>query len=86
RLKTELRRLRAVGCEASAKSATLHLLPDTPLDPQKVSTLVASQKSLYRLSPDGRLTRRAGEAEALSDGLVLADRMLSELAKCLKDS
>jgi transcription-repair coupling factor (superfamily II helicase) len=86
RLKTELRRLRAVGCEASAKSATLHLLPDTPLDPHKISTLVASKKSLYRLSPDGRLTRRAGEAEALSDGLVLADRMLSELAKCLKDS
>jgi transcription-repair coupling factor (superfamily II helicase) len=85
RLKTELRRLRAVGCEASAKSATLHLLPDTPLDPLKVSGLVASKKSLYRLSPDGRLTRRAGEHEALSDGLVLADRMLSELAKCMKD-
>jgi transcription-repair coupling factor (superfamily II helicase) len=86
RIKTELRRLRAVGCEASAKSATLHLLPDTPLDPQKVSALVAAKKSLYRLSPDGRLTRRAGENEALSDGLVLADRMLSELAKCLKAS
>ena len=86
RLKTELRRLRAVGCEASAKSATLHLLPDTPLDPLKVSALVAGKKSLYRLSPDGRLTRRAGEQEALSDGLVLADRMLSELAKCLKDA
>ncbi len=86
RLKTELRRLRAVGCEASAKSATLHLLQDTPLDPRKVSALVAAKKSLYRLSPDGRLTRRAGEHEALSDGLVLADRMLSELQQCLKDS
>ncbi len=85
RLKTELRRLRVVGCEATAKSATLHLLPDTPLDPLKVSALVGQKKSLYRLSPDGRLTRRAGEAEALSDGLVLADRMLSELAKCMKD-
>ncbi|HET7545303.1 MAG TPA: transcription-repair coupling factor [Polyangiaceae bacterium] len=85
RVKTELRRLRAVGCEASAKSATLHLLPDTPLDPAKISALVAGKKSLYRLSPDGRLTRRAGEQEALSDGLVLADRMLSELARCYKD-
>jgi transcription-repair coupling factor (superfamily II helicase) len=84
RVKTELRRLRAVGCEASAKSATLHLLPDTPLDPAKISALVAGKKSLYRLSPDGRLTRRAGEQEALSDGLVLADRMLSELVRCLK--
>jgi transcription-repair coupling factor (superfamily II helicase) len=85
RLKTELRRLRAVGCEATAKSATLHLLPDTPLDPLKVSALVGQKKSLYRLSPDGRLTRRTGEHEALGDGLVLADRMLSELAKCMKD-
>jgi transcription-repair coupling factor (superfamily II helicase) len=84
RLKTELRRLRAVGCEANAKSATLHLLQDTPLDPGKISALVAGKRSLYRLSPDGRLTRRAGEAEAVADGLVLADRMLSELANCLK--
>jgi transcription-repair coupling factor (superfamily II helicase) len=84
RLKTELRRLRVVGCEASAKSATMHLLPDTPLDPHKVSALVAQKKSLYRISPDGRLTRRTGEHEALADGLILADRMLSELAKCMK--
>jgi transcription-repair coupling factor (superfamily II helicase) len=86
RVKTELRRLRAVGYEASAKSATLHLLTDTPLDPAKVGALVAAKKSLYRLSPDGRLTRRAGEHEAMSDGLVLADRMLNELAQCLKDA
>ncbi|MEO6600356.1 MAG: TRCF domain-containing protein, partial [Polyangiaceae bacterium] len=84
RLKTELRKLRVVGCEASAKSATLHLLQDNPLDPQKLAALLASKKTLYRLSPDGRLTRRAGEAEAISDGLVLADRMLDELSKCLK--
>jgi transcription-repair coupling factor (superfamily II helicase) len=86
RVKTELRRLRAVGCEASAKSATLHLLQDTPLDPAKITALIAGKKSLYRLSPDGRLTRRAGEQEAMSDGLLLADRMLSELAKCMKDA
>ncbi len=86
RLKTELRRLRAVGCEASARSATLHLLQDTPLDPRKISALVGGKKSLYQLRPDGRLTRRASEAEAMSDGLTLADRMLSELAKCLKDA
>jgi len=84
RVKTELRRLCVLGCEASAKSATLHLRNDTPLDPQKISALVATKKSLYRLSPDGRLSRRAGEHEALSDGLVLADRMLGELSQCLK--
>ena len=33
RLKTELRRLMVLGCEASAKSVTLHLRDDTPLDP-----------------------------------------------------
>jgi len=34
----------------------------------------------------GIMVKRAGETEALSDGLVLADRMLGELTKCLKDS
>jgi transcription-repair coupling factor (superfamily II helicase) len=84
RLKTELRRLRVLGCEATAKAVTLHLADDTPLDPHKVGALVATKKSPYRLSPDGRLTRRALETEALSNGLILADTMLDELGKCLK--
>ena len=84
RLKTELRKLRVLGCEATAKAVTLHLADDTPLDPVKVGALVATKKSPYRLSPDGRLTRRALETEALSNGLVLADTMLDELSKCLK--
>jgi transcription-repair coupling factor (superfamily II helicase) len=84
RLKVELRKLRVLGCEATAKAVTLHLSDDTPLDPQKVGALVATKKSPYRLSPDGRLTRRALETEALSNGLVLADTMLAELSKCLK--
>ena len=41
---------------------------------------------MYSDSPDGRLTRRALDTEALSNGLVLADTMLDELLKCLKDS
>jgi transcription-repair coupling factor (superfamily II helicase) len=86
RLKTELRKLRVLGCEATAKAVTLHLADDTPLDPQKVGALVATKKSPYRLSPDGRLTRRALDTEALSNGLVLADTMLDELTKCLKDA
>jgi transcription-repair coupling factor (superfamily II helicase) len=85
RLKTELRKLRVLGCEATAKAVTLHLADDTPLDPAKVGALVATKKSPYRLSPDGRLTRRALETEALSNGLVLADTMLDELSKCLKE-
>jgi transcription-repair coupling factor (superfamily II helicase) len=84
RLKTELRTLRVLGCEATGKAVTLHLADDTPLDPLKVGALVAQKKSPYRLSPDGRLTRRVLETEALSNGLVLADTMLDELGKCLK--
>jgi transcription-repair coupling factor (superfamily II helicase) len=80
RLKTELRKLRVLGCEATAKSVVLHLRDDTPLDPVKLSALVSAKKSAYRLSPDGRLTRRAVEGEALADGLVLLDKMLHELA------
>jgi transcription-repair coupling factor (superfamily II helicase) len=82
RLKTDLRALRVLGIEATAKAVTLHLKDDTPLDPTAVGALVGKSRSLYRISPDGRLTRRAGEGEAIADGLVLADRMLSELAAC----
>jgi transcription-repair coupling factor (superfamily II helicase) len=83
RLKVELRRLRVLGCEASERSASLHLRDDTPLDPLKVRELVARKNSPYRLSPEGRLTRRLLEHEAAADGLVLAARLLSELAPCV---
>jgi transcription-repair coupling factor (superfamily II helicase) len=83
RLKTELRRLRVLGCEATAKSVVLHLRDDTPLDPVKLSALVSSKKSAYKLSPDGRLTRRATEGEAIVDGLVLLDKMLHELVQAV---
>src|SRR4029077_1818731 len=36
RIKTELRSLRALGCEANARSVTLHLREDTPIDPAKL--------------------------------------------------
>jgi transcription-repair coupling factor (superfamily II helicase) len=83
RLKTELRRLRVLGCEATAKSVVLHLRNDTPLDPLKLSALVSAKKSAYRLSPDGRLTRRARDNEALADGLVLLDKTLHELSSAV---
>jgi transcription-repair coupling factor (superfamily II helicase) len=83
RLKCELRHLRVLGCEASAKSVSFHLRDDTPLDPMKVRELVARKRSPYRLSPDGRLTRRLLDTEAAADGLVLAARALEELAACV---
>ncbi len=47
-----------LGCEANARQVTLHLREDTPLDPKKISELIARKKSPYRLSPDMRLVRR----------------------------
>jgi transcription-repair coupling factor (superfamily II helicase) len=85
RLKVELRKLRALGCEATARSVTLHLRDDTPLDPAKVTRLIAEKKSPYKMTPDMRLTRRATDREPFRDGIQLADRALSELATCLRD-
>ncbi|MFT3765785.1 MAG: transcription-repair coupling factor [Minicystis sp.] len=85
RLKTELRRLKVLGCEATAKGVTLHLRDDTPLDPAKLTKLLGGKGSPYKLSPDMRLTRRSKEAEAFTSGLEAADKLLSELVGCLKD-
>jgi transcription-repair coupling factor (superfamily II helicase) len=81
-LKTELRRLKVLGCEASSRSVTLHLREDTPLDPKKVTDLVRKPKSPYRLTPDMRLTRRFdGEHHSIAN----AEAVLGDLARCLKD-
>ncbi len=85
RLKTELRKLKALGCEATAKGVTLHLRDDTPLDPAKLMKLMAGKRSPYKLSPDMRLTRQRKEGEVFGSGLDAADAVLSELASCLKD-
>jgi len=84
RIKTELRRLRVLGCEASSKSVTLHLREDTPLDPAKLTALVTKKASPYRVTPDMRVTRRMTEHDVVSDGLDAAEKMLAELSMCLK--
>jgi transcription-repair coupling factor (superfamily II helicase) len=98
-LKTELRRLRALGCEANARVVTLHLREDTPLDPAKVTALIRRTHGAWKLTPDMRLTRRfdgAGNAPSRhgpatppaegGDGIANAEAMLAELAGCLKDA
>jgi transcription-repair coupling factor (superfamily II helicase) len=85
RLKTELRRLRVLACEATSKSVTLHLREDTPLDPAKVTALMAKERGVYRLTPDMRLTRRLRDGERFANGLALVDRMLADLASAERD-
>ncbi|HLK36766.1 MAG TPA: transcription-repair coupling factor [Polyangiaceae bacterium] len=83
-IKTELRRLRALGCEANARLVTLHLRDDTPLDPAKITARIRKASAAWKLTPDMRLSRRF-DAGASADGLASAETMLSELAGCLKD-
>ena len=84
RLKTELRRLMVLGCEASQKTVSLHLRDDTPLDPVKIGALVGKRHSPYKISPQGRLTRRASDEERFADGIAHADKTLEELSACLR--
>jgi len=43
------------------------------------------QESLYKMTPDMRLTRKPAKGEPVRDGIELADRMLAELARCVRD-
>ncbi len=81
-LKCELRRMRVLGCEANARSVTLHLRDDTPLDAQKILALVKEKNSPYKITPDMRLSRRF---DGTANGLVNAEKMMMELARCWKD-
>jgi transcription-repair coupling factor (superfamily II helicase) len=81
RLKTDLRRLRALGLSASSQTATLHLRDDTPLSGARLVPFVAQSGGLYHLSPDGRLTRRLAKGSREDSGLSHADRMLDELSQ-----
>jgi transcription-repair coupling factor (superfamily II helicase) len=79
-LKTELRRLRVLGCEATSQKVTLHLREDTPLDPRKITEMVRDKRSPYRLTPDMRLSRRF---EGEGNGLANVETVLADLAKAL---
>jgi transcription-repair coupling factor (superfamily II helicase) len=79
-IKTQLRRLRALGIEGSRERVTLHLREDSPLDAAKVMELCAGKKSPYRLTPDLRLSRRFGEG----DGITNAEKMLAEISHLIQ--
>ncbi len=82
-LKTELRQLRVLGCEANGRVVTLHLRDDTPLDPAKITALIRRSHGAWRLTPDMRLSRRFDGAAG--DGLSNAETALAELSGCMKD-
>ena len=84
RLKTELRRLRVLGCEANARAVTLHLAEDHRLDTQRLIAMVQAKHSPYKVSPDMRLTRRVTERDKWGHGLDALESLLAELAKCTK--
>jgi transcription-repair coupling factor (superfamily II helicase) len=80
RLKAELRKLRVLSCEASARAVTLHLREDTPLDVAKITRLAVERPELYRVTPLGQVVRRATERERSAGGLALAASLLREIA------
>ena len=82
RAKVELRKLRALGCDAAKKLVTMHLGEGSPIDTQKLLALVQMKRSPYKLTPDMRLSRRFGDGEVKS-GLDALDTTLEELARCL---
>ncbi len=85
RLKTELRKLKVLGCEATARSVTLHFREDAPLDINKLLALVQAKRSPFKLTPDMRLTRQIREMDPAKGGLEAADLVLSEVSRCLRD-
>ncbi len=82
-LKTELRRLRVLACEATAASATLHLRDDTPFDAAKLLVLIGATRGQWKLTPDMRLSRRTLPGERISNGLEAVEKLLDEARNCV---
>ncbi|MCA9528889.1 MAG: transcription-repair coupling factor [Myxococcales bacterium] len=78
-LKPDLRRLRALGCEAGARRVVLHLRQDTPLDPAKVMQLVSTRRSPWALDADMKLSRHFDPDEGSGDSIDRARAVLDEL-------
>jgi hypothetical protein len=56
-----------------------HLRGDTPIDAARLGELIAGGEKRYRLTPDGRLIRRAAAGELFRDGLAHAAQLVEEL-------
>jgi len=83
RLKPELRALKALGCDARAKSVSLSLRSDTPLTVSVVAALNEMAPGAYRATPDARLVRQARAHEQFVTGIAHLECALTELGTCL---
>jgi transcription-repair coupling factor (superfamily II helicase) len=70
-LRTVLRALHVLGCEANRERVTLHLREDTPLDPAKVMAKVGLPRSPWRNS-DGSQSAAALDGSVVFDALGCA--------------
>jgi transcription-repair coupling factor (superfamily II helicase) len=84
RQKTELRRMRVLGCEAQAKAVTLHLADDHRLDAAALVALVQQRPKVYKVSPDMRLTRKATDKDGWKDGIDALETLLAELGPLIR--
>ncbi len=83
RIKWRLRELLILGIEATASRVTLHLHPDTRLDPRKLMPRLQSDPERWRLTPDMRLTRRFMQPQR--NALEAAHTLLDTLATLTHD-
>jgi len=84
RLKTELRKLRVLGCEANARAVTLHLADDHRLDPNEIIALVQRRGSPYKVSPDMRLSRKVTDHDTWKNGLDALETVVAELQRVIR--
>jgi transcription-repair coupling factor (superfamily II helicase) len=80
-LKALARRIGAQSLELARTRLSVALADDTPLRPERVLALVEGSGSLYRLTPDMRLTRAFNAAEQKAPAEA-ARRCLLELVAC----
>jgi len=82
RLKTSLRELKALACNARHNTVDLSLRSDTPIRIDHVQQLAARVPGTYRVTPDSRLIRKAALDEGFANGIAHAECMLAELQSC----
>ena len=84
RLKTSLRQLKVLGCNARSNSVDLSLRSDTPINISCIERLESRVQGTYRVTPDSRLVRKARPSECFANGIVHAEFMLAELEECAR--